>query len=86
MAISHSDIQALNFFNLFEKFGENVGGKEQDKKCWRWIEKMSLVLHRKGWSVIDYMQFKKHMMRICVIWEKWKAVWFDKLGRDALRR
>lgn len=48
MAISHSDIQALNFFNLFEKFGENVGGKEQDKKCWRWIEKMSLVLHRKG--------------------------------------
>lgn len=48
MAISHSDIQALNFFNLFEKFGENVGGKEQDKKCWRWIEKMPLVLHRKG--------------------------------------
>lgn len=48
MAISHSDIQALKFFNLFEKFGENVAGKEQDKKCWRWIEKMSLVLHRKG--------------------------------------
>lgn len=47
MTVSHSDIQALNYFNLFEKFGENVVGKEQDKKCWRWIEKMSLVLHRK---------------------------------------
>lgn len=48
MAVSHSDIPALNFFNLFDLFGENVGGKEQGKKCWRWIEKMSLVLHRKG--------------------------------------
>lgn len=33
MAVSHSDIPALNFFNLFDLFGENVGGKEQGKKC-----------------------------------------------------
>lgn len=33
MTVSHSDIPALNFFNLFDLFGENVGGKEQGKKC-----------------------------------------------------
>lgn len=87
MAISHSDIPALNFFNLFDLFGENVIGKEQDKKCWRLIEKMSLVLHKKGWSILDCMWFKKHM------W--WDYMWFEKserlsgltkLGWDVLRR
>lgn len=39
---------SFEFFNLFDLFGENVSGKEQDKKCWIGIKKMSLVLHRKG--------------------------------------